>query len=186
MSWNKLYLEGNNGTQLPLQGIMVFDHAMIHMGAGFTHNNRHNNVAAAGVVDHLLKTGAHPVHMRVLHVESTRAPVSLIYYLSPTVSANGTLETIGNNNLMSSNTSECSIYVGPTVTDVGTQIAENLHPSVGGGGQSGIVGTLAGGEWILPPNTDFLIRFTNEDSQATDVVLTFFWYEPWFADKGGA
>lgn len=186
MPWNKLYLKGNNGTQLPAYAVIDWDHAMIHMGAGFTYNERHDGVAASGVLDHMLRTGPHPVHMRVLHIESDQAPVSVLYYRDPTVSATGAENPIGNNNFLSSNVSECKMFEGPTVTDVGTQVGTNLHPSIGGGGQSGTVGTLAGGEWVLFPNTDYLIRFTNEDSQPTDVVFTFFWYEPWFADKGGA
>ena len=178
MSWGSQHLRYFNGTKIPIVATQDFDHAMIHLGKGFTHVSRHNALAAAASFDHLLVTGPHPVHMRVLHVQSEGAPVSFIYYEDTVVSANGTAAGIGNNNRVSSIVSECSMYHGPTVTDVGNELGQDFYPNIGGGGNSGTVGTLAGGEWILKPNTNYLIRFTNEDAQPTDFVVQFFWYEP--------
>ena len=177
MSWDSVDLTSSNGTKIPIRAIQVFDHAMIHQGLGFTHNDRHDGIAAAATLDHLFVTGDHKIHMRVLEVESTGAPVSLAYYEDTVTSADGTLETSGNNNRTSSKTPETSVYTGPTITNIGNQIGETILPSTGGG-NSGAVGILAGGEWVLKPNSKYLIRFTNEDTQPTDVVFTFFWYEP--------
>ena len=178
MPWNALELRGSNGTHIPVRAVMDFDHAMIHLGCGFTHSNRHNSIAAGANFDHYLVVGEHSIHMRILDVACTQAPFSLTYYSEPTVSAVGTVETIVNNSGISSLVTDCALYHSPTVTAVGTQIGTSLAPNIGGGGNAGVVAQLAGGEWILPPNSTWLIRFTNEDSQPGDIVSTYFYYEP--------
>ena len=180
MSWGSNTLRYFNGTRIPIRAIQTFDHAMIHLGKGFTHSSLHAGVAATGgTVDHLLRTGNNTVHMRVMHVSATEAPIYTYYYLSPTVTADGTPETIGNNNMNSSIVSGCSLFVNPTTTADGTLIGQDIYPQIGGGGgQAGTVGQLAGGEWVLPANTEFLIRMVNQGNQISSIVLTLFWYEP--------
>lgn len=178
MSWNSEGLRGSNGAHIPVRAFQDFDHAMIHMGCAFTLSNRHDNISGSGVFDHLFVVGKHSLHMRELEVIATEAPFSLRYYYAPTVTDNGTLETIFNNNGNSSLVTDAAIYGGPTVTNVGTQVGEDLWPSYGSGGHGGQVATLAGGEWIMPANSVWLIRFTNEGSKTADISHTYFYYEP--------
>lgn len=178
MSWSALALKGSNNTQIPIRAVQDFDHAMIHLGVGFTHSSRHNSIAAAATYDHYIVVGENSVHMRVLDVSGLGAPFSLTYYHTPTVSDPGTAATITNNNGNSSLVTDLSLYHAPTVTSVGTQVGVSLAPNIGGGGNSGVVAQLAGGEWIMPAGSTWLVRFTNEDAQAMDIVTTFFYYEP--------
>lgn len=180
MSWGSDSLRYFNGTQIPIRAVQDFDHAMIHLGKGFTHSSLHASVAASGgTVNHLLRTGNSTVHMRVMQVAATEAPIYTYYYLNPTITVDGTPEVIGNNNMLSSNVSQCSLFRAPTIGADGTLIGQDVYPQIGGGGgNAGIVGQLAGGEWILPKNTEFLIRMVNNGNQIGDLNLTLFWYEP--------
>lgn len=176
MSWYSQQLTHSNGTTIPIHAVQVFDHAMIHQGLGFTHSAVYT-VGAAANLDLLLATGEHSIHVRALKVASTGAPLESAYYLSPTTSAAGTPVSVGNNNLTSSKVTECTLTSSPTVTAVGTRLGGDIFPSYGGG-QAGSSGTLAGGEWVLPANTDILIRVTNNDNASIDLSFNFFWYEP--------
>jgi hypothetical protein len=177
MSWGSQHLRYFNGNKIPIRAIQDFDHAMIHLGKGFTHSSRHNGIAGAATLDHYLVCG-NATHLRNLEIEADGAPVSVVVYENPTVSANGTAEVIQNNNRyrVTENPSGNTLYHSPTVTDVGTELGQVFVPSAGG--NSGGVGLLAGGEFLLKGGSTYLFRFTNEDNNATDMHLLLFWYEP--------
>lgn len=153
-----------------------FDHMMIHLGRGFTRSDYHTNLASAGVANHLISVGANAIHIRQLIVETDGSPVLVEYFENTTTSADGTEETIGNNNRNSSLATTTEYYTGPTITADGDQMGQTLIPSITQ--HSGGVGIMQGGEWILKPNTKYTIRVTNNDSQAIDYGMTLFFYEP--------
>lgn len=178
MSWPKRELIFDTGAHIPVVANQDFDLSMAMQGRAFVHSNRHTGLASAGNLDHVLTVGPNPIIMRALHISSTGSPVRTEYYSGPSFSG-GTAQGIGNNNTTSSRVTECTMVSDPTVTAVGSPLAEDIFPDVGGGGQSGIAGAIENSIWILAPNTSYLIRLINDDSQAVDAVFNFAWYEPY-------
>lgn len=72
--------------------------------------------------------------------------------------------------------------LNPTITDLGTLFDYSLVIGDPGAGNP-LFGLPGGGfktdalERYLPPNTDFLIRFTNSGTTPMDGVIKFIWYE---------
>lgn len=153
-----------------------FDHIMIHQGKAFTRSDLHESFASLAVHNHLIVVGANPIHLRQLILETDNAPILMEYYENTTVSANGTEEVIGNNNRNSSKVTTTSFFSEPTVTADGDFMGVTLIPT--SAKDSGGVGILKGGEWVLKPNTNYLIRITNNSGAAVDYGLTLFYYEP--------
>ena len=165
-----------NREVIPVSASIPYAVMQIHQGNGFSRSDLHEGLAAAGVHYHMIKTGANDIHIEQLVVETSGAPVRLEYYEDSVVSADGTPEPVGNNNRTSDKVSTTSFYHQPTITDVGNSIGATLIPSVTN--QGGGVGILLGGEWILKPNTNYLIKLTNNDNAAIDYTFTLFFYEP--------
>lgn len=178
MSWHKGTLRDSNGTHIPIVATQDFTLAMTMQGRAFIHSNRHTGIAAGANLDHVLTTGPNAIIMSSLYVSSTGAPVRTEYYVNPSFSG-GDAQTIGNTNTTSSRVTECTMVSAPTVTGVGTPLAEDIFPSIGGGGQSGIAGAIENATWILAPSTSYLIRLVNDDAQAEDAAFNFTWFEPY-------
>ena len=70
---------------------------------------------------------------------------------------------------------------GPTITTTGVLIHTKwFEPTAAGVGPKPGVGLsdLANGEeWILKPNTSYLIRVTNNSGATIDLSFDFLWYE---------
>ena len=109
-----------------------------------------------------------------VHDQDSSAVVLEIYE-STTTSADGTSLPVFNKNRNSSNTPGTVISVGPTITDVGTQIkrAAITSPS----GSSVVFSQSKSGEWILKPATKYLVRITNNSGGAIDFNITIGFYE---------
>lgn len=176
MAWNRLYVKGENGTQVPIRVALEADIALIHAGIGFTHSDLHTSLAAAATHTHVIKTNNYPMHLRHLRFEADGGPLLAEYFYNATLSDDGTLKPVGNNYLGHTFTNETEIYEDPTITDDGTQMGSTIIPA--SSNQGGGVGILAGGEWVLPANTTNLIKLTNNDAQPVDYTLTLFWTEP--------
>ena len=165
----------SNGAHIPRSATITQDHINIHLGNGFTLAEYHEGLANSGVLNHLIVTGYYPVHIRQLIVETTQAPVVMDYFEDTTVSANGTLNPVANNNRTSTKTATAAVYEGPTITTDGTAMGSTLIPTTAK--DSGGVGFLKGGEWILKPNSNYLFRVTNNSGSSIDFGLTLFFYE---------
>lgn len=123
------------------------------------------------------KVGAIPVHFHGLSVTSNQGTLKIELFESPTVSANGTPYSPKNRNRISTRISSMAVFTAPTITSDGTKLMERIIPQVGGGahesgGDSGVVG-----EWVLKPNTDYIIKITNEATSTTTYGASFFYYE---------
>ena len=167
------------GYTRPLPAILAA-HQQIHNGKGFTHNDRHLNLANAGVSDHLIKVGDNALHVTYFGVVATGSPVVVEYYENTTVSADGTPMALGNNNRTSEKVTTATMFEGPTITGVGDRLGGTEIPdiTVGAGQSSGGQAILGGGEWILKPNTNYLYRITNNSGSAINYNITLFYYEP--------
>lgn len=153
-------------------------HRLIHEGMVYTCVDRQTSVANGANADWLLITnGAYP-HFRKMHVALENADADLYLYEDTEVSGNGTEVTPRNNNRNSTRVSNTQVFSGPTVTDVGDTVLDQLYiPDTGGFFATAAQGEDIGEEWILKPNTNYLIRLTNNSGGAITVGLYLSFYE---------
>lgn len=103
---------------------------------------------------------------------SGEAETQVLFYESPTITANGTALNVRNRNRNSSNTDYLSIYQGATISNVGTELEHSQFGS----------GKLVGGglnrtdEWILKNNTSYLIRVVNNTTSNNYHTIRFQYY----------
>ena len=146
------------------------NHALVVMDE--IHNNIHRGIfystvwvnlalAASGVEDLLVRVVT-PLHIRL--IASVTVTMRVDFYRAVVVSAVGAAGPItSNRNLFSPNVSDIEVTVGPTITDIGTQIGWALIPA---GAKAAASGATVGSfeEWILPAG-DYVIRTTNLTNQ---------------------
>ncbi len=156
-------------------GLSVIDtaHLKIHDGEFFSHSNKHS-VSSGNSFDILIKIPSNVTpHLRYGYsVEN--APGDLFLYEAPTTTADGSQLVVRCVNRNSSNISGVTIFSSPTVTDVGTILQYNFMSGSffsGGSTESLII------EWILKPNTNYLIRYTNNSIGTSDLSHSVIWYE---------
>lgn len=130
------------------------------------------DIADAGVAYMLIKVGAKYPH--ILFTASADGDTTVEIFHTPTITLDGDEEASGNYNFNSSNTSLTTWFPGPTIAADGTYIANTWI--LGGSG----VGTPAGArdagtmydiDTILIPNTNFLLKFTNNAGRDLQCVM---------------
>jgi hypothetical protein len=100
----------------------------------------------------------------------------LFFYKNPTTSDLGTLVEPVSRNQIAGQVATTLFYRSPTVTTTGIQLAETWVF----GGAGGIASASLGGfvdEWILTPNTTYLLRLINRSGQARHMQQTYNFYE---------
>lgn len=103
---------------------------------------------------------------------SGESETDVLFYESPTVTANGTALAVRNRNRNSNNTDFLEIYQGATVSAVGTELEHERFGS----------GKLVGGllnradEWVLKNNTTYLVRVINLTTSLNYHALKFQYY----------
>lgn len=104
----------------------------------------------------------------------------VLLYKETVVSANGALIPTQNmrQSLHGVNLNTTLAYTSPTVTNVGTLMHIQLLPGGSGPGQGTSGGTVRQEtEWVLNPNTNYLIRVTNRSGAAQPISILVQWYE---------
>jgi hypothetical protein len=161
------------------QTIIDLVHQRCHEGRYFTHSSTHLNIADDASIDHLVVTSATAPHMAF--AVSVMADFTLTLYEDTVTSADGAAAYAFNNNRNSAVANTTLIYEAPTVTSIGTKLAETLLPA--GKGGNAIGGTdgapvRTGTEIILKSNTKYLFRVTNKSGQTREFTsVSFGWYE---------
>lgn len=148
----------------------------IHAGVGYdvsgfgTLTNGANTIFYANV-------GALPLHFHGFEVKTTAGEVVIELYEAPTVTANGTAITPRNKNRGSANTALSLIYGGTTVSANGTLLFTRkiFGTSQGSHYEGGDVGV--GSEWVLKPNTKYIIKITNSSGTTISYTAGFYFYE---------
>ena len=143
-------------------------HRMIHDGFYFDLSGRAAAVANAATVDILFKFPAGVIgHMTTVEWTIDDAPVDIMFYENVLVSADGTPLTARNHNRIyaaaNGDIPGTTLFLDPTVTDVGDLIHDRYIPSAGGTG-SNQVGRLVEGEddeWVLGNGVNYMWRMTN-------------------------
>lgn len=151
-------------------------HQHIHKGDAYICSSRVSLGSGAVLNALLVVPSGYTVHLR--HVTSTTGgPILIDMYEETTVSANGSAGNWRNANRNFPDTPNMEIYSGPTITSDGTLIFQQMVPGTGGffgGGATLEIGII---EIVLKPNTNYLLRFTNNSTGTETVNNTCFWYE---------
>lgn len=160
--------------------VMDHEHRVIHDGMTYHATDRIASLANGATLDWLISVpaGTYP-HMTQFSFQLEKGDVDILTYEGVTTSADGTPITTFNRNRNSLNEAETLMFGGPTVTDLGTEIHDRFVPPTGSGVGSS-AGTLApnfGEEWILKPDTKYLIRLTNNSGSAIRLAGEVLWYE---------
>lgn len=131
---------------------------------------------AAAAKDWVLEVGAVPIHLNSARFISGDA-VTVKLYEAPVYSA-GSVVTPNNTHRQSSKVSSVVLKEDCTVTDVGTILIYEAayNPGTGGLDTNEIL-------WTLAPNTDYLIRCTNNGAGQEVVTSALGWVEALFMSE---
>lgn len=151
------------------------NHRMIHDGFYFDVSGFAAGIANGGNLDILIKCpAASPVHFTLAGLAVEDTPWNIYFYEGTTVSADGTSVPVRNHNRYGGSDTRfaTTVFTGPTVTGVGTQIHTDYIPPSGAGANSGQLIPVLDTEWVLgdPDNAvNYLIRATNNSGVAADI-----------------
>lgn len=153
------------------------EHWFIHKGLHFF-NSQVITVASEGVINWVIETGDKGLHM-VFEVSATDGAISFTTYEGITANEDGTLQTLLNNNRLSTNTSTATMRLNPTGTDItGATIIRSGRAGTTGGTALRSGGSIGRqNELIFKKNSKYLLRVTNLANATNYIVLTHSWYE---------
>ena len=156
------------------------EHAYIHEGIFFESYNKFTLAAGATKVITIKPATGTYLHYRPTNLVTSADKVTIEFYEGATLTAaTGTAVTPSNHNRNSTLTSKVTLLDAPTVTANGTKFAQVYIPGATGTGgtRTGQSAGTSGSEWVLKPNTVYLIRVTNGSSGSNDIQVNFQWYE---------
>ena len=156
------------------------DHAYIHQGKYFTLSSL-DTIAAGQTLKVGFKTpliAGGLIHYRPAWLVSSVDKLTVEIFEAAEGVAGGVAQTPINRNRNSTEVSGCTVLKGVTTTGDGDLINTTYIP-----GSTGVGGTASGGllsaanEWVLLPDTQYLIKYTNGSSAANIIFTEFQWYE---------
>jgi len=168
------------------------DHKYIHAGIAFIANLNVGTLGDSATESFSFKTPEnHYVHLKDLELRGTGSNVKLDFMFGTTanpLTINSAGETATeltgphNANLVSTNTTGVEIKKTPTYTDSETGEVLDTIEVLGTATNQSITADSASRsvnfEYVLKPNTYYVLKFTNESSAtASSVKLFMFWYE---------
>ncbi len=165
------------GPSDPISGIPIWldlAHHQLHEGEQHQYTYGPAALANGNSVDLRLVVGDLAPTTRTPHlaIELDSTGESWLYlYETPTTTGNGTPQTVYNRNRNSATVPNMTVFLTPTVTNVGTQLSAWIIGSgerAGGNSRDSI-------EWDLKSNTIYLVRVTAKN--ANDICARLMWYE---------
>ena len=156
------------------------EHAYIHEGIFFESFNKFTLAGGATRVVTLKPAAGTYLHYRPTNLVTSADKVTIEFYEGATVTAaTGTAVTPSNHNRNSTLASKVTLLDAPTVTVNGTKFAQVYMPGATGTGgtRTGASAGVSNSEWVLKPNTVYMIRVTNGSSGSNDIQVNFQWYE---------
>jgi hypothetical protein len=153
------------------------EHAKIHAGAGFNITGPLAIANIGGVAEMLAITPAFSYpHFRRFRIALDAGPLVIEMYEGTTYSDIGTPMPIANKNRNSPNLPKLAVYEAPTVTDDGERFDYVYVPA---SKKESALGSQGLDEWILKPETVYLMRITNNTTGAGTSLgsVDLFWYE---------
>lgn len=150
-------------------------HHKTHDGNAYRVCNIDTALTNGSNIDLLFITGS--VHTHIQYYANVGGNATIFLYEDTTFTGGtGTLQTLFNKNRNSLNTSSNAVRLNPTVTGVGTLLQPMLAPGGSGGITNG--GSISERwEWVLKPNTNYLLRLTNIAGTTQPFHLASEWYE---------
>jgi len=151
------------------------DHFFTHAGATFS-------CSGNGIVGSLssryyhIKTGANAVHLIHYDFVSTLANADVVLFENPTITDDGTPMAVHNKNRISGKTPTVQSFIDPTVTDDGTEL--EFDKMVGGKQSGGATFDEGGYEWVIPANSNYLLKYINNANQDDTITHKFVFLEP--------
>jgi len=163
-------------------------HRVIHDGMFFTTSGKNTGWTNGTTQEFLISppAGCFP-HIQAMLLSFGKGDIDFAAYEGPTITDNGTALPTRNVNRNSTNTPDLNLYASPTTTDDGElEYQLWVPPTATGAGQSanGITGVGQGSEWILKPETPWLVRLTNNSGSTIDWSYEFSWYELSYTGDG--
>ena len=156
------------------------EHSYIHEGIFFESFNKFTLAGGATRVVTIKPTAGIYLHYRPTNLVTSADKVLIEFYEGATLTAaTGTAVTPSNHNRNSTLTSKVTLLDAPTVTANGTKFAQVYIPGATGTGgtRTGQSAGTSGSEWVLKPNTQYMIKVTNGSSGSNDIQVNFQWYE---------
>lgn len=153
-------------------------HVRVHTGVTFQASYKSpegGDIGDNSVLNIFIQTG---VNFNHFVFSTTSGGTSELFIFEDTVvSADGTPLAVWNMNRPKSIVSTSQVSHTPTITSDGTRIHNSLMP--GGTGNNRLPGGTArpGTEWILSPNTNYLIRIVNRAGSSQPIGFVGQWYE---------
>ena len=141
-------------------------HDKIHAGEAFDVSTTFAAVAAAASRNFIVGNGSKQLHSLFIAASGAGADLTLELYESPTITSNGTALTPVNRRLASIKTSGASFYHTGTVSDNGTLKTIRVVPF----GQPISPSVADRLEWILSPNTNYLVIVKNVATSGNAII----------------
>ncbi len=167
-------------TQKPI--LIDFVHHEVHDGNTFQASQKTADaspIADDASYDMLIIVG-NEAEAHLVFGAASGGTAEVILYKDTTVSDNGAQVAVQNmrQSLHGIKLNTTRAFTTPTITLVGTQMNIQLLPGGSGPGQGTSGGTVREGtEWVLNPNTNYLIRVTNRSGAAQPISIMAQWYE---------
>lgn len=154
---------------------ITFVHYNIHRGITYESSYKTLTLANNASLEMLFTTGSLPCHAVFKAEIGGDGEVQL--YEATTVSANGTAMARNNKNRTSSRVALATVFHTPTVTGDGTELTDHYIPGGTGSIFSGGGEDSFGREWLLAPNTNYMLRLTNRAGSTQPAGFHVQWYE---------
>jgi hypothetical protein len=176
-------VKGNDGTVALVDSItpalVTIDSVHQHHHAGILYTAWFTNLTlgAGADIELLVRTLAgQAAHMA--QRSSAEAETLVSFFEDPTSTDDGTPIAAVNRNRITANTADTLVFEGPTLTGDGTPLTPEIYNPGGSGGNAPGATSIGFGEFILAPDTDYLIRLNNPGGGAIQASLVLDWYEP--------
>lgn len=148
----------------------------IYNGIGFDVSGT-GTIASGASASFMAIVGDTSLHFHGFEIKSSAGLVTVELFEAPTTSANGTAKTPLNKNRNSTTVSKTLVYMNPTITANGTLLATRQILQVGGGAHIEGGEASISSEWILKPNTKYIIKITNSSGGSINFSSSFYYYE---------
>ena len=134
-------------------------------------------INSTGVMYSVISTGALPVDLKLREFAFSGRSIVADIFENPTFTG-GTSDPVYNANGVSPHVFELELLTGVIVTAEGDKFAPSIYALGSDSQQSkGMSNTLFGTNYILAPNTPYLLKFYSSDTQNQDIAARIEGYE---------
>ena len=154
------------------------EHRLIHDGMVYVAFDDQAALGAGLSYKYHFRTGSIPAHWKRSKLTVSSGPATLKGFEAPTGITGGAALSNINLNRISANTAGAVVTGGVSTTDDGSPFLGGfLIPDGGffGGGQGGDTALVS--EYVLAPNSDYLIVVTNDNGVAIDFSISMVFYD---------